>query len=237
MQPGDPAGADILEVMHLAPRYAGWQVDAARPFIGRRICEVGSGIGNIAAELLMLDPELLLLTDTDPYYLNRLRQAHSGDPRVQVRELTLPEVPEEALAPHQLDTVVAFNVIEHVDHDIASVSALARLVQPGGHVIVLVPALSALFGTLDVALQHRRRYTRATARQLLTMSGLSPVSLKYFNVIGAAGWFVYSRLRHRSRLSERSVALFDRLVPLLRHESLLGPPIGLSLIAVGQRVA
>jgi SAM-dependent methyltransferase len=236
MQPGDPAGADILEVMHLAPRYASWQVDAVRPFIGRRICEVGSGIGNIAANLLELDPELLLLTDTDAYYLERLGQAHSSDQRVQVAELTLPIAPVEAFARNQLDTVIAFNVIEHVDDDIASVSALARLVQPGGHVIVLVPALPALFGTLDVALQHRRRYTRAAARQLMTMSGLSLVSLKYFNAVGAVGWFVNSRLRHRSRLSERSVALFDRLVSMLRHEWLLGPPLGLSLIAVGQRV-
>src|SRR4029079_1717896 len=50
-EPLDRVGADTLEVMRAAPRYNAWQYRRITPFLGRRVCEVGSGIGNMSALL------------------------------------------------------------------------------------------------------------------------------------------------------------------------------------------
>ena len=71
--PLDRVGADTLEVMSAAPRYNAWQYRRIAPFLGRRVCEIGSGIGNMSALLAARPLERLVLTDTDPYYRDVLR--------------------------------------------------------------------------------------------------------------------------------------------------------------------
>jgi hypothetical protein len=61
MRPADQVGAETLEIMQGAPRYNRWQYDRVAPYLGRRICEVGSGIGNMSILLREVGPELLVL--------------------------------------------------------------------------------------------------------------------------------------------------------------------------------
>src|SRR5207244_5733096 len=70
--PVDQVGAATLERMAAAPRYNRWMFDRLRPWVGRRVLEVGAGIGNMSA--FLVDRERLVLTDTEPYYLARLRE-------------------------------------------------------------------------------------------------------------------------------------------------------------------
>lgn len=232
--PADAAGADTLEIMSAAPRYAAWQVEMLLPYLGQRIMEVGSGIGNISARLRGLDPELLVLTDTDPWYLNRLRQTFAGDHVVQFADVTLPDpTARERFAELRLDSVVALNVLEHIEDDLGSLETMRRMVVPGGKVVLLVPALPALYGTLDVELQHFRRYTRNGLRRVMTEAGLHDIQLTWYNRLGMLGWWLNARVRKATRIPVGQLRMFDSLVPLLRHERWLPLPFGQSLIAVG----
>ena len=49
---GDAAGAETLDIMAAAPRYNAWQYSRIAPWVGRRVLEVGSGIGNMSAHLM-----------------------------------------------------------------------------------------------------------------------------------------------------------------------------------------
>ncbi len=232
--PTDAAGADTLEIMSAAPRYAAWQVEMLRPYLGRRVMEVGSGIGNISAGLRALDPELLVLTDTDPWYLNRLRHTFADDHVVQFADVTLPDpTARERFAELRLDSVVALNVLEHIEDDRGSLETMRRMVVPGGKVVLLVPALPALYGTLDVELQHFRRYTRDNLRRVMTEAGLHDIQLTWYNRLGTLGWWLNARVRKATRIPVGQLRMFDSLVPLLRFEKYLPLPFGQSLIAVG----
>src|SRR5438105_11837765 len=68
----DQVGAATLERMAAAPRYNRWMFDRLRPWVGRRVLEIGAGIGNMSA--FFADRERVVLTDTESYYLGRLRQ-------------------------------------------------------------------------------------------------------------------------------------------------------------------
>src|ERR1051325_7996521 len=85
---GGLGGAATLERMAAAPRYNRWMYERLRPWVGRRVLEIGAGIGNMSA--FLIDRDRVVLTDTEPYYLDRLRARYRDLPHVTVAELRLP---------------------------------------------------------------------------------------------------------------------------------------------------
>jgi SAM-dependent methyltransferase len=106
------------------------------------------------------------------------RYAAARNP-VDAREGFLPDRLPDFGAP--FDLVAAFDVIEHVDEDAASVAALAALLRPGGFFIATVPAHPWMWSDHDVAHHHKRRYELAPVRRLFEAAGLSVRRASHFN--------------------------------------------------------
>jgi len=204
--------------------------DRLHRWIGRRVLEIGSGIGNLSA--FLADRERLVLTDTREEYLTRLRQRFAGHPNVAVARLYLPHE-HDALGGERFDTVICLNVLEHVENDIASLVAIRALLAPRGRLVLLVPALPALYGSIDRALGHHRRYTRAGLAARMRSTGFTVVHIEYFNSAGIPGWWLAGRVLRRQTIPAGSLRLYDALVPLFRLERLLPWRVGQSLIAIG----
>jgi len=233
--PVDAAGMETLEIMRAARRYNAWQYRRIAPYLGRRVCEIGSGIGNISSLIIGESRELTVLTDTDPYYRDRLgvQFAHRTD--VVIESLTLPDpAVAENFKKYRLDSAVALNVVEHITDDVEALRSIAYLLGAGGRAVVLVPALEALYGSLDEELSHCRRYTRQGLVARLRQAGFIVERVFFFNLVGAIGWWVNSRLLKRSRISLRQLRLFDAMVPLLRVEDAVPLPVGQSLVAIAR---
>ena len=71
------------------------------------------------------------------------------------------------LAPHSLDLVVAFDILEHLDDHKAAVAGVLEALRPGGTFLVAVPADMKLWSEHDVAVGHVRRYSREELVALL----------------------------------------------------------------------
>ena len=85
------------------------------------------------------------------------------------------------VADDSLDLVVAFDVLEHiVDHD-SAVAEVHRALRPGGRFLVAVPADPRLWSEHDVAVDHVRRYTRTTLRDVLERGGFELDSMDAWN--------------------------------------------------------
>ncbi len=205
--------------------------DRLRRWIGRRVLEIGSGIGNLSA--FLVDRERLVLTDTREEYLTRLRQRFARHPNVAVARLYLPHE-HGALGGERFDTVICLNVLEHVEDDIASLVAIRALLAPGGRLVLLVPALPALYGSIDRALGHHHRYKRAGLAGLMRDTGFNVAHIEYFNIAGIPGWWFAGRVLRRQTIPSGSLRLYDALVPLFRLERLLPWRVGQSLIAIGE---
>ena len=183
-------------------------------------------------------PEVLLLTDPDPYYRHLLEQRFLGHPGLRVEALTLPDTGAAGrYCVLGLDTVVALNVIEHIEEDAAAMRTMRDMLIPGGRAIVQVPALPWLYGTLDKSLGHVRRYTRADVANLMQRSDLRIEYLVYFNFAGSLAWFVNGRIRKLPRIPVTQLRVFDAMVPVLRLEDAIPLPFGHSVIGVGVRDA
>jgi len=224
-------GAETLECLAGAVRYNAWMFDRIRPWVGSRVLEIGSGIGNLSA--FLIDRERLVLTDTREEYLARLRTRFANRSNISVAHLYLPH-DDRAVAGQHFDTIICLNVLEHVEDDIGSLTAVRKLLEPRGRLVLLVPALPALYGSIDRALGHHRRYTRNALIATLERTGFQLAHIEYFNLAGIPGWWWAGRVLGRQTIPAGSLRLYDRLVPLFRLERLIPWRVGQSLIAVGE---
>ena len=79
------------------------------------------------------------------------------------------------------DLVLALDVIEHMDEDISAVRELNRVLKPGGRLIITVPAFQFLWTSYDLAVHHKRRYTRSGLLNILRLSRFDIEKATYWN--------------------------------------------------------
>ncbi|MBE7172541.1 MAG: class I SAM-dependent methyltransferase [Williamsia sp.] len=235
----DPTGFHTLEIISRATAFNRWMYEQIKPYLQGSVLEIGSGIGNIS-HFLVDAGYTISLSDYDPAYRDWLTARYKDDPNVQeVLSIDL-EHPyfhsTYARLQGAYDTVFLLNVIEHIRDDQKAIAYCASLLKPGGRLIVLAPAIPALYSGLDKELGHHRRYTRATLTRLLGQEGLRIVYRQYFNVLGLAGWFCFGKIAGRKQLTGSAFNLFNTLVPLARAlDGLFGRLGGLSVIAVAEK--
>jgi 2-polyprenyl-3-methyl-5-hydroxy-6-metoxy-1,4-benzoquinol methylase len=228
----DRSGYRTLQRMQKVGRYNRWMWEQIEPFVGRRVLEVGAGVGNMTRFLLARDR--VIATDLEEKYLKILHHLFDPYPHVEVSRFNLDgERPPGVEA--SIDTVICLNVLEHVEHDERALAALHDVLEPGGRLVLLVPAMQALYGSLDRALDHHRRYERSDLLAKLSSAGFEVERDWFFNRLGVAGWYVNSRLLRRRTFPRVQLALYNLLVPLFRIENRLRLPFGMSLIAIARR--
>ncbi|MBW1855215.1 MAG: hypothetical protein JRJ00_11150 [Deltaproteobacteria bacterium] len=206
-----------LHVLNEATRYRRWLFSLIQPHLGQHILEVGSGIGNYTD--MLLDKKCVVATDIDETYVRILLERFRNNSNVQVSQLDL----------------------NNLDHNLMlklqALKAMKETLSGGGRIITIVPAFPKLFGSLDKAYGHYKRYSKEDFINISQALGLSLVYFRYFNFIGILGWIYSSKIRRKKTLSKQSVAVFDRwVVPTISViEKKLTLPFGLSLIAVLQK--
>ena len=82
-----------------------------------------------------------------------------------------------------VDALLALDVLEHLDDDAAGLGEAARLLVPGGLLVVTVPASPSLWGSQDVISHHLRRYTARTLRAAFVRAGLPRPFVSHFNTL------------------------------------------------------
>lgn len=139
--------------------------------------------------------------------------------------------------------VTAMDVLEHIADDVAALKELARLVRPGGLVVITVPALRWLWSDWDVVLHHFRRYQWGDLHQLVERSGLHVVHMAYTNTFVLPIVLIVRMWRKLFPPKEGGERAEDR-IPIKPLNSLLYGlyvypaiwrwplPLGVSLIAV-----
>jgi 2-polyprenyl-3-methyl-5-hydroxy-6-metoxy-1,4-benzoquinol methylase len=228
--------ADDLEVIEEARRYADHVFGLFRPFLGRRVLEVGAGIGTMSRRLVHA-ADIVVGVEPNANCLARLAQAMHGEPKFSLLSCRLEDCDVADLQRHRLDTVYCVNVLEHIHDDVAALKAFRNVVEPGGQVLIYVPAIQAAYGPLHAELGHHRRYSKQTLSAAFAAAGLEMRQLKYTNPIGLIGWLYNSHVTKSRRHSLDQVKLFERFIApwALPLEKLIHPPIGSSLMAVGTK--
>ena len=226
-------GFDTLSTMDSLAHYNSWLWTKIAPWTGVRIFEAGCGTGTITRYLARRGR--VTAVDFDAHYVAVLAERYADRSNVRVAPLDLTSGHWHLPGDKSFDTVVCTNVLEHLPDDVQTIRRFAELLDPGGRLIALVPAHPQLFGALDIALGHYRRYNRQSLQNAFKECGLEVETVEYINPTGAVGWFVNSRLLKRQTVPPFQASFYDRLYPVLRVLERLHLPFGLSVLAVGRK--
>ena len=138
-----------------------------------RLLEAGCGTGGNLAMLSRFGEVAAFEPDAEA---RRMAQEKSG---FEVRDGRLPgDIPFE---PGGFDLVAAFDVLEHVGDDLASLRALHAQLRPGGSALITVPAFEFLWSRHDERHHHKRRYAKDTLVGRAAAAGFTPVVATCFN--------------------------------------------------------
>jgi ubiquinone/menaquinone biosynthesis C-methylase UbiE len=235
-QTQDRYAADDLETMQEARRYSAHLFNLFRSHVGKRVLEVGSGIGTMSRPLADA-ADMVVGLEPNVNCATRAQEAMRDHPRFSLRVCLLEDCDRAELAGHRFDTVMCVNVLEHIEDDSGALRTFKEVLIPGGHVLIFVPAVQAAYGPLDAELGHHRRYSKPSLAKAFADAGLDLVTLRYTNPIGLIGWMYNAHVSKSTAHSLTQVKIFETLVApwALPLERLITPPIGLSLVAVGRR--
>ncbi len=224
-----------LATLSSANRFLSWICESIEPHLGRRVLEVGAGVGAIAMKLADAGHDVTAIEPAENVF-PELHTRTAGHPRLTVAQITSHELHQQGIAP--FDSVVYVSVLEHIRDDVAELRTARSLLSPGGTVALFVPAMPSLYGSLDFKSGHYRRYDRALLTAAITEAGLEPVEVCYMDLLGVVPYFLMYRLLSVGSLGGGSSAVYDRIiVPISRQfERLAGRPIvGKNLVAVARR--
>ena len=214
------------------PRYRRYQHELIAPHCGRSILEVGAGLGEFAEQFDDLDR--LVVTDVDPAAIAVMARRFAGRPEVEVRRLELGKPPD---LDQPVASVVAINVLEHIDDDIGALRSLATAVEVGGSLILWVPGYQQLYGEFDRRVGHVRRYTPSSLARVVRRAGLDVELVRPVNLLGGVAWWLTVRRSRISSPNPRMVAVYDRcVVPVTKAlERLVRVPFGQSVLCVARK--
>ena len=221
-----------LEAMSSAEHYRHWIAADFAPYLGRKVAEVGAGIGSITRILLEYPVESLVAFEPSSNMYPLLAAALRGE----ARATAVHGLFGAGQAGQAFDSVVYINVLEHVEHERGELSAAFAALRPGGHLLVFVPALAWLFSDFDREVGHFRRYSKDGLERVVEHAGFEVVESRYFDIAGVLPWYVHFTLLGRS-MGKGSVSLYDRVVvpPMRVVEGIVRPPIGKNVLLVARR--
>jgi len=205
-----------------------------RPWLGRRILEVGSGGSGLLDHLLGVGE--VVATESEEGALKKLRDSYGAYDNLRI----VPWRPEEPLELEAcggaVDTVVCAGALERMGEPARALGHLHGLLEPGrGRLLVVVPAHPALACELDRVAGWMRRYGRDELRRSLGEAGFEVEQISGLDLVGLGVWWVAGKLLRRKRLVAVELAgyrLLSRIFfPLERRVRI---PAGLFWLAVAR---
>lgn len=201
-----------------------------------RILEIGSGTGG-NLDLLSTYGNVSAI-EMDP--AARLISIEKTDGRFDIRQGRCPD--DMPFQPASFDLICMFDVLEHIEADLATLALAKTLLAAGGRILLTVPANRWMWGPHDVFLHHKRRYSASELQHKVRAAELHMDRITHFNTLLfplAAAVRIKDRLVGNNSASGTGIPsalmnfafhhTFSSERHLLRFASL---PFGVSLLAI-----
>lgn len=215
-------------------RYFQWVYKTISPYLGNRILDIGCAGGNICQ--YFLNKEKVIGVDLLDEFIEEIKRRFKNYPNFEAYKCSL--VSEEFLKyqSRNVDTVTCLNVISHITDDDKALKNVYEILQPKGKLILQVPAFKWLYGTLDEADLHFRRYNKEEIIKKISLTGFLVHKVFYFNMMGIFPWYFSGKIMKENIFSSKKGKLYNIVIPFLKIiESIIKPPFGLSIFVIAQK--
>ncbi len=221
-----------LRSLAAARGYCDWMFEQFSSLVRGSVAEVGSGIGTFTERILGAGAASVLAIEPDEACARVLTERYGDDPRVTLSRDELPQAPSLRTSPAAFDLVICQNVLEHIGDDVEALAQMRAALRYDGRLALVVPAHPRLFGPLDEAYGHWRRYDPADLEAAILAAGFAKPSIKAINSLGVIGWWLKNR-KPAARIGGGSLAAFERILPLWKPlERQVPSTWGLSLVCI-----
>jgi SAM-dependent methyltransferase len=196
-----PTGAENLEAMEAARNYQRFLIDTVTRETdpARPVLDLGAGTGFHARALREQGFDVICV---EPHPVLRARMERDG--------ITVVTAAAEC-EPQTFGTAYSFNVLEHIEDDIAALRDLHARLGPGGKLVLYVPAFAVLYSEMDRRVGHHRRYRREGLEELVRSADFRVLRSEYVDSVGFAASLAYRLLRRDGNITTRSVVIYDRV--------------------------
>jgi len=221
--------------MSFLPRYYHWQMNIIEPYINGDVLELGCGSGNLIGHYIHL-ADSVIAVDYDRELLDQVEMAYKNTRKVTVKKMDI--MTEIDLLEHcRFDTVIACDILEHVQDEYYVLNEIYKLLKDDGTLILKVPAEKDLFCMIDLESGHYRRYDRVDLQFVAESVKLKVLFLRHLN---SFGYLMYRIKRnHKGNFStsfnHKLLKLANFFMPVLVAMDLIFKNKGLSLIGVFQK--
>jgi protein-L-isoaspartate O-methyltransferase len=201
------------------------------------VLEVGAGSGSFSQSISEVAAQLVSVEPSKKFY-NQLAKKLENIGNAESFWGTLSDFVASAgvgQAPRKFDRVMYTHVLEHIPDDVSELKLAKQQLQPNGKVIVVVPSMPRLYGSVDSLSGHQRRFTFNELRTVAELSGFEVESIRYFNPIAVVPyWFLYRIIGVKS-VGSGQLGLYDRVFVPLAYKMMWifgGRIPGINLIAI-----
>jgi hypothetical protein len=230
-----PYVGDELELFSHALNWKSYLRRQISPFLGKRVLEVGAGIGATTRMLCDGSQDRWICLEPDAPMARLLS--------VQIENRELPDCCEVlagtvADVTEEFDSLIYIDVLEHIPEDRAEIAAAAERVKVGGYIVVLSPAHNHLYTAFDKRIGHCRRYSKKMLTALTTPI-LSIARLRYLDCVGYFASLANRLMLRQSMPTLNQIRVWDGLMvpPSKLLDPLLGYKAGKSVLCVWRKEA
>ena len=149
-----------------------------------QVIDIGCGFGVLVAmgqkqgkDVIGLDTSESMIAGSREY----LRSENIDPEKVQLT--TAEDLIEQG---QSFDVVIMIDVLEHIDDPQGFLQLVEQLLNPGGRLILSVPAHQEFYDSRDEMLGHYLRYEKESLLADLAVTNLKFVDMHYWNLLG---WF------------------------------------------------
>jgi len=228
-----------LEAMDFAVNYHKWILDEFRPFLGKRVVEVGAGTGSFSELLLQENIDSLSLVEPSEMFGSLTAKVSQirNQTKVDFYQSIFSEVASEIFDKQKPDSIIYVNVLEHIEDDASELEFIYKTLGKGGRCFIFVPALMSLYGEFDRKIGHFRRYTKREVKEKCQAAGFKVLKSKYFDFAGMLPWFVKYKLLKSDSLDSGAVTMYDKMaIPFVRQmEKFVNVPLGKNVLMVAEK--
>jgi ubiquinone/menaquinone biosynthesis C-methylase UbiE len=230
---------NALKQMALLESYYEWVYERFSAYIGHYVLDAGCGVGSFSA-LIEERVKHIWAADISAENLRLAEERFSASDTVEVVHIDF-EKDNLFFDTREVDTIVCLDFLEHIEDDNRMLEKFLKVINPGGYLLLKVPACKNLFGSIDIASGHYRRYNAKELARKCLQIGWIVKEFGYMNFAGVVPyWFKNRGLKRKTNFSRTfspwQMAMIRRLVTVIKRvDALVGPPFGLSALVAARK--
>ena len=173
-------------------------------FIKGNIIEIGAGCGSFTKNYYDSKIKSLTLTETDQLNIKNLQKKFEKNSNIRISDLSIDKIQ------NKFDTILYLHVLEHIKEDINELKNAKNKLNDEGHLVIMVPAHQKIYGNLDKAVGHFRRYEKDFFKKNLL--DLELVSFRYLDSMGYLLYYLNKIFfKNETFPSKFKIFLWDKL--------------------------